>query len=32
MLIKKKNESFLGEFLNDEFNKGTYNLTNGDIY
>jgi hypothetical protein len=32
MLFKKNNEVFLGEFLNDEFHKGIFNLNNGEIY
>ena len=31
MLFKNKNETFLGEFLNDEFHKGKL-TTNGNIY
>ena len=31
MLFKNKNETFLGEFLNDEFHKGKL-TSNGNIY
>jgi hypothetical protein len=32
MFLKNKNESFLGEFLNDEYDKGTFYFNNGDTY
>ncbi len=32
MVLKNNNETFLGEFLNDEYHEGTFNLHNGDIY
>ncbi len=32
MLLKSNSDIFLGEFSNDQFHKGIFNLENGDKY